>query len=155
MKLISQIAELEKHIEHHCEINLKVSSAPVGWHIEHSLMVVSGITYHILKSNPKDYKWQFSLSKTIIFLTRKIPRGKSKAPSLVDPKNYTLDAIQDFLIKAKASPEKYLAMDKDQFFLHPYFGNLKSKDALKLLEIHTEHHLGIIQDILMKNLCVL
>ncbi len=155
MKLISQIAELEKYIEHHCEINLKVSSAPVGWHIEHSLMVVSGITYHILKSNPKDYKWQFSLSKTIIFLTRKIPRGKSKAPSLVNPKEYSLDAIQDILIKGKASAEKYHSMDKDQFFLHPNFGNLKSKDALKLLEIHTEHHLSIIQDILMKNLCVL
>jgi hypothetical protein len=152
MKLISQIAELEKYIEHHCEVNLEVSSAPVGWHIEHSLMVVFGITYQILKSDPKDYKWQFSLSKTMIFLTRKIPRGKSKAPSLVDPKNYTLDAIQDFLIKAKAGPEKYHSMHKDQFFLHPYFGNLKSRDALNLLEIHTAHHLSIIQDILMKNL---
>jgi len=152
MKLISQIAELEKYIENHSEVNLEVSSAPVGWHIEHSLMVISGITYQILKSDPKNYKWQFSLSKIIIFLTNKMPRGKVKAPSQVDPKNYTLDAIQDFLIKAKASPLKYAEMEKNKFFLHPYLGNIKSNGGLKLLEIHTRHHLDIIHDILKKNL---
>lgn len=35
----------------------------------------------------------------------------------------------------------------NKFFEHPYFGKLKLKQTITFLEIHTNHHLEIIQDI--------
>lgn len=34
------------------------------------------------------------------------------------------------------------------FFKHPYFGNLNVKDAIKMLKLHTRHHIDIINDII-------
>jgi hypothetical protein len=40
-------------------------------------------------------------------------------------------------------------VSKDHFFEHPYFGKLKLKETIRFLEIHTTHHLSIIEDIVI------
>jgi hypothetical protein len=40
-------------------------------------------------------------------------------------------------------------VSRDHFFEHPYFGKLKLKETIRFLEIHTQHHLDIIRDIIM------
>jgi hypothetical protein len=39
--------------------------------------------------------------------------------------------------------------EKNQFFPHPFLGNLNKKQTIHFLSIHTLHHLKIINDILV------
>jgi len=78
--------------------------------------------------------------KIIVFTRKKIPRGRAKSPKIVIPKKY------DELSLEKDC--KNSIIDKDKYFKHPYFGDLKLDKAIQFLEIHTNHHLEIIHDIL-------
>jgi hypothetical protein len=39
-------------------------------------------------------------------------------------------------------------MRQEQYFHHPFFGHLKLNKTIKFLEIHTNHHLQIIHEII-------
>ena len=146
--LESLLNKLEHHIPNSESINLQVSQTTVGWQIEHSLLTINGIVSAVQKSNPKDYNWKFSLMKLIILATKKIPRGKAKAPKVVVPKALiNNDDLQEHLSKTRDAIKLLEMVSKDRFFEHPYFGKLKLKETIRFLEIHTDHHLNIIEDI--------
>ena len=67
-------------------VNSSVSSANVGWHIEHSLLVIIKMISALTASDPAQYKWKFNLARAIVFTINKFPRGKGKAPDAVNPK---------------------------------------------------------------------
>jgi hypothetical protein len=143
------ITQLELGIPQFEKQNLSVSYSNVGWHIEHSLMVFNSIIETTSKSNPKDYKWSFNLKRMVIFAKEKIPRGIAKAPRSVLPKmDYTRESLLNHLEKAKVKLEELIKMDHQLFFNHPGFGNLRLKQTIKFLAIHTKHHLDIIKEIL-------
>jgi hypothetical protein len=133
---------------HSDKLNTNISSASVGWHIEHSLMTIEKISKAVIKSDPTAYKWSFRMPRFIVFTLNKIPRGKAKAPSVVQPIS---SATQDELIQHLNTINELLPelnkLESNKFFSHPYFGDLKLKKAIQCLEIHTHHHLKIIQDI--------
>jgi hypothetical protein len=80
--------------------------------------------------------------------TKKIPRGKAKAPKVVVPKEgVTIANLEQHLAKARDAIKALEFVSKNHFFKHPYFGNLKKKQTILFLEIHTQHHLKIILDI--------
>jgi hypothetical protein len=148
-KLELLIAELESKIPHSDKINLSVSSAPVGWHIEHTLMASLQIIGAVKKSNPADYEWKFNLSKIFVFTLNKIPRGKAKAPKSVMPVN---EINKDNLIKdtmaLKEKIKELTGLHPNSFFVHPFFGKLNLKATIRMLRIHTQHHISIIDDII-------
>ena len=88
-KLSQCIDQLEKKIILHEKINLAVSQSSIGWHIDHSLLVINGIVAQLKNSNPNQYKWRFNLSRFYIQTINKIPRGKGKAPKIVQPTETT------------------------------------------------------------------
>jgi hypothetical protein len=59
-KLDNLLDQLEANISHYETLNQKVSEANVGWHIEHSLLSLNGVTNLLIKSNPNDYTWKFN-----------------------------------------------------------------------------------------------
>lgn len=129
--------------------NVKVSKAPVSWHLQHSLLVIIKITEAVKKSNPADYKWKFNLVKSIVLAIGKFPRGKGEAPATVQPQGeINEETINAALIKAKASLAAYNSLPPDSFFTHPNFGELNIKPTLRFLKIHTKHHLKIIDEII-------
>ncbi|MEY4962937.1 MAG: hypothetical protein RLZZ323_256 [Bacteroidota bacterium] len=143
--------KLEHHISSSELINLQVSQSTIGWQIEHSLLTINGIVSAVQKSNPKDYNWKFSLVKWVVLATKKIPRGKAKAPKVVVPKAaINSDDLQKHLTKTRGAIKVLEMVSKDHFFEHPYFGKLKLKETIRFLEIHTTHHLNIIEDIVSK-----
>lgn len=147
-KLNLLVDALEKSILDFKKINLKISNSTVGWQIEHSLLTINKITNALSKSNPDDYKWSFKLSRIIVFTLNKIPRGKAKAPEIVIPHdNITIESLTHHIAVTNSSIEILSKLSNDKFFTHPYFGDLKLKQAIKMLEIHTDHHLKIIREI--------
>ena len=147
--LESIINDYESKISQFEKSNSDVSAGNVGWHIEHILLSTNGIIARLSNSNPADFQWKFNIKKLMVFSIGKIPRGKAKAPKHVAPKeDYTLESLKEHLLKTKKSLAKLVQTDPDQFFEHPYFGHLKKKQSIYFLEIHANHHLAIINDIL-------
>jgi hypothetical protein len=150
MNKISQLIEvLASKIAHFEKINNAVSSSPVGWHIEHTLLVLINVTENIKLSKPEEFKANFNFVRTIVFALNKMPRGKGKAPKSVQPTmDITLEGLKTKVTLAQEKVNELYNLDKNKHFAHPYFGNVKLKGCIKFLGIHTSHHIKIIEDII-------
>jgi hypothetical protein len=147
-ELERQLDLLESKISEYELLNTSISASNIGWHIEHSLLVISGIIETTANSNPEDYKFTFNWRQIIVFVQRKIPRGKSKAPKVVLPQNnYSIESLTQNVSSTRAKLEKLKQLEKGKYFKHPGLGNLNLKQTVKFLEIHTNHHLKIINEI--------
>lgn len=143
------IDELEQHILFLDKTNASVSKASVGWHIEHSLKVLTQIIDAVEKSDPNTYKWRFNLKSTLVLSFNKIPRGKGKAPKTVLPEgNITHDTLKHHVEKTRFMMNKIENLHPNHYFKHPYFGDMNLKPTKKFIAIHTNHHLKIIKDII-------
>lgn len=146
--LAALLDQLEHYIPKNEFVDLQVSQSTVGWQIEHSLLTLNGIITAIQNSNPIKYRRNISIMKWMILATKKIPRGKAKAPKVVVPKEVITRAdLEQHLAKAKDAIKVLEFVSQNHFFTHPYFGDLKKKQTILFLEIHTHHHLKIIRDI--------
>jgi hypothetical protein len=148
-KLELLISELETKITHSNKLSKAVSASSAGWHIDHSLLVVFNVTEAVKKSNPQEYKWEFNVSRFFVFGLNFFPRGKGKAPKSVVPKEEVTE--EKLRAGVQAMKEKIKELDglhPNSFFKHPYFGNLNLKGTIKMLELHTRHHIKIIDDII-------
>jgi hypothetical protein len=150
MKNIDAIMpELANYIADYNQSNQAISEVSVGWHIEHSLLVIKQITATVAQSEPKLYKSKFNVKRFFFFLTKTIPRGKAQAPKVVIPvEEITVDSLQESLKNTYLAITYLKDCEENQYFMHPFFGQLNKKQTIKFLAIHTEHHLKIIRDIL-------
>ena len=148
-KLLQVLNDFEKQAPLYLKNNKMVSEANVGWHIMHSCLVITSISEAIMKSDPALYKMKFSWKAFLVLLFNKIPRGKAKAPSFTHPANeVSLDLILQHIADARKSAELLLTTNKNKYFTHPIFGDLRLPVAIKFLYVHTNHHEKIIKDIL-------
>ncbi len=128
-----------------------VSQGSVGWHVEHSLLVLEGITRLLAQSDPQEYQWTFNFRRVFVLLGKKIPRGRAQSPESVKPKQEpTETALRAHLAQTQTALVPLQSIPENHFFKHPFLGNLPKKQALLFLFIHTRHHLLIIRDILGK-----
>jgi hypothetical protein len=149
-KLEALIRQLECKILAQTATNTSVSAASVGWHIEHSLLVVNSIMNTLQKSDPAQYKWKFNLNKLLVMsVLNKMPRGRGKAPEVVKPKgDFTSESLKNHVESTIKRLPALNSLDSNSHFKHPYFGQLNLKSAIHFIEIHTKHHLEIVDDIL-------
>lgn len=149
--LLTLLSELESKLPFIEQKKEAVSQASVGWHLEHSLLAMVKMISATEHSNPADYKWKFNFKRSIVLLLGKIPRGRAKAPAAVKPGD-TISAgtIIPLLEKAKQKAELFEKLNSNKYFTHPVFGDVKLKQAGRIIAIHTAHHLAIINDILNK-----
>lgn len=148
-KLDNLLNQLEANVSRHETLNQNISQANVGWHIEHSLLTINRITNFLIKSNPNDYQWNFNLIRIVLMTTKKFPRGKGKAPEVVQPKgNIDRNSLLTHILLTRNKINELNTLPKDKYFEHPYFGKMKLKQSMGFLEIHTKHHLDIIDDII-------
>lgn len=151
-KLKKLIQDLESKIPNQEILNPTISKSSVGWHIEHTLLTMNLVIGALQKSNPENYKRTFNFYRVLVFAMNKIPRGKAKAPKIVQPKeDFNIESLKSHLEKAKAKLAELNSLSNKNYFEHPYFGHLTLKPTIKFLEIHTNHHLQIINDIIKSN----
>ena len=145
------LAQLESKIDAFETTNTAVSTSTIGWQIDHSLKVIIGIINQLKVSELRKLPLRFNFAKTVIFFTKTIPRGKAKAPKSVQSydKIEKVDLINQIEMARKLIIELE-ELDNKSNFKHPYFGQLNKIETIKFLKIHTNHHLKIVNDILMK-----
>ncbi|MFD2822804.1 DUF1569 domain-containing protein [Lacinutrix iliipiscaria] len=150
-KLTLLINALENHIEHHEVSNATISKANVAWHIDHSFKVINKVSLSLQSSDPSLYKNNFSVLGKIFFTLGFFPRGKARAPKYVKPPEVVLkeDLIHQ-LQDARAAIKTLPQLDKNAFFKHPIFGNINTSRVTRFLELHTNHHLKIIKEIMSR-----
>ncbi|WP_242156174.1 DUF1569 domain-containing protein [Aestuariivivens sediminis] len=141
--------QLEAYISLKDKRNEMVSKASVGWQIDHSLKVFIAVCNWIENSNPADYKKQFNFWRLILFPLGYIPRGKARSPkSVLPPEVITTEDLINQLKIARHHAKRLKSLPQNAYFKHFIFGMLTSKQTLRFLEMHTNHHLKIIKDIL-------
>ena len=147
-KIVKQLEELSTYIYQFDRQNVSVSNANIGWQIDHSLRVMNQVITALLSSNPAEYKPKFNWRKSYIFFTKKIPRGKVRAPKGVLP---TEEITESSLISSVELAHKNIVLlgncEPNHFFVHPFFGQVNVRETFVFIEVHTEHHLKIIRDI--------
>ena len=149
MLLQKELTELEQFIEHAQKNNPSVSSRGVDWHLDHTLMSIIGIIKRLEASSPEDYKANFSLARFFVFTRGSIPRGRGKAPKVVNPEQVrSADELYKQLELAKLAAQRLKELPKNSHFKHPYFGVLNRQNTLRFLQIHTQHHIKIMSDII-------
>lgn len=147
-KLNNQVLELETRIEN-MELKIdSISSSSVGWHLEHSCLVINGVIDVIKTTDPSEFKRKFNFPKLYCFTMKTFPRGKSKAPRPVRPEENTdRNRLEEHLKITKENVQKLSTLDEVQFFRHKIFGDLRLNDTILFLELHTKHHLKIVEEI--------
>ena len=141
--------ELENKIPNQELLNPSVSKSSVGWHIEHILLTMNLVLESIQKSNPENYKRTFNFNRILVFTLNKIPRGRVRAPKAVQPnEDFNSDSLKNHLEKVKINLEKLGILSANNYFEHPFMGQLNLKSTIKFIKIHTKHHLNIIKEII-------
>lgn len=145
-KLISKI---ELYIPEKDMRNDSVSKSDIGWQLDHTLKVINGVCGIMIKTNPNKYKKDFNLMRTVLFPLCYIPRGRAKSPKIVLPPSIVLkENLYAQLQSARINIDNVKALPKTSHFKHHVFGMLSKKQTLRFIEIHTKHHLKIVNDIL-------
>ena len=149
-KMYDLLQEIESNIIHSEVRNERVSKSNIAWHLDHSLKVINSVAT-VLQKSPADYKWNFNLKRDYFLFIKRIPRGKAKAPKAVQSLNeITTPSIERQLRTARHLIQEMETMDPKTNFIHPYIGKLNLKQAFTFIQIHTQHHLKIIDDIQKK-----
>jgi hypothetical protein len=147
-ELTNKLFELNRQVSFIDKVELSVSKSNVGWHISHSLKAIIGISRALKKSNFLAYKWQFNLNRVLVLTTGIIPRRKGKSPKSAEPEGeITIEKLRIEFLLANELIHDLKLVSKNSYFNHPYFGDLNMKSAKLFMEIHTNHHLKIIKDI--------
>ncbi len=145
----SELNKIEHYLVHRDSLNTEVSKVAVAWHLDHSLKVINGIFDRLQASDPKKYKKKFNAPRLFSFTFGFIPRGRAQSPkSVLPPDTINTGDIVEQLVLARDKMVGLQALDEKSNFKHPVFDRLNKKQAKRFIEIHTRHHLKIVNDIL-------
>jgi len=145
----NKVQALSDYLTQSEKVQPAISSVSVGWHIEHSLLVIKQITSTVAQSDPALFKQQFNFKRFCVFFLNFFPRGKAQAPKVVLPSIELNHQALEESIKHTYQALDYLKdCQTNQYFMHPIFGQLNKNQTIRFLAIHTNHHLKIIKEIL-------
>lgn len=150
IKILNQLlSQIEKNIPNKTLKNPSVSKSDIGWQLDHALKVFNAVSNWTINSNPKEYKREFNMWRSVLFPLCYIPRGKVKAPKhVLPPKIIEPIDLKTQLQTAKAQIKKLKTLPEKAYFKHFIFGMLSKKQTLRFLQMHTNHHLKIVNAIL-------
>jgi len=147
--------ELEEMVEKTMNKDLldeNTSIRGVDWHLDHTYRVIISVSKLLVRSNPDEYKRDFNLSRSVVFMTNTIPRGKGRAPmSVITSDEITEESLKALHTKSTELLNEIKSLPAHCFFKHPIFGILDLEMSKQFIKIHTIHHLKIMREILKNN----
>ncbi|MDU8887059.1 DUF1569 domain-containing protein [Yeosuana sp. MJ-SS3] len=144
-----QLIEVESYFKYKDVLNNKISDVSVGWQIYHILKVINVVADSIKVSRPEDYKTNLNEYREKYFTKKYLPRGVARAPKgVLPPESFSLENLNELQNLAKQNVHDIETLESHANFVHFIFGLLNKRETQLFLEIHTEHHLKIIRDIL-------
>lgn len=148
MFLDTELIELKSNSTNKDLFDEGISVKGIDWHIDHSYRVIVEVCKLLIRSNPDDYKRDFNLSRSVIFMTNVIPRGKGRSPKhVVAVDEITDKSLSELHEKSLKTISEISNLPAHSFFKHPVFGNLDLEMSKQFIKIHTIHHLKIIREI--------
>lgn len=148
MVLEKELNELEGMMEFATLQSEQVSKRGIDWHLDHCLRIINNVSDILKKSDPKDYKWKFNLTRFFIFAKGAIPRGKARSPKAVNNKEaIKVEDLHAMLSDARMKVKDLKELPENANFKHPYFGYINRDKTIKFLSLHTTHHYKIMKDI--------
>ena len=149
--LDAQLVQIAEHFDNRKLKNEAISNADVAWHLDHTLKVINNISANLAQSDPEAYTSNFNIQRIIVHTTGIIPRGAAQSPkSVMPPDAVLLDSLHIQLALARQNMIKIDKLNEHAFYSHAVFGNLNRDATRRFLEVHTQHHLKIIADILQE-----
>ncbi len=147
--LIDPLDKIESLVPQRDRINEEVSKADVAWHLDHMLKTLNEITKSLQASNPANYKSGFNVARVMSLTFCYIPRGRAQSPSVVrPPDNIVTNDILSQLQTARNNIKLLNELDNKAHFKHPVFGRIDKAKSIRFIEVHTIHHLKIVNDII-------
>lgn len=147
--LTEEINKLEGLIAYHERLLPSVSAASVGWHIDHSLRAIIGMSKALQKSDPAQYRPKLSWSGWWVQMLGWFPRGRGQAPAaVVTTRAVTPDSLHSLVQAGRQMLTACAALPATSHFKHPAFGIHNKAQTIRLMIVHTRHHRRIIRDIL-------
>lgn len=153
------LAHIDRFNELGTNVNLlarQVSHWSVGDHFEHVLMVNNLIADKLLgRDTTGQTREGINLIGRIVLLTGFIPRGRAQAPQNLTPNGKVSlpDLIASHRERLEQIDKSIDSMRQDSVrFKHPVFGGLDKMQWLRFMEVHTRHHMKIVDDILRHTL---
>lgn len=149
MSIEQLLVRIEGYLPYSSEENTNVSLRGVDWHLDHILKVINAISTALINSDPKAYTPKWSIGKTFILTTAYIPRGRGRSPKDLNNRDtININDLTKQLKEARTNLNSLKHLSQQHFVKHPYFGDLRLKQAMKFIMIHSHHHIKIIKDII-------
>ena len=147
--LDNQLLEIEQYFSQRDIKNISVSQANVAWHLDHTLKTINNVCMALQDSNPEEYNSTFNFRRILVHTLGNIPRGIAQSPPSVQPPEIILlDSLISQLNEAREHVHQISNLEEHTYFAHPVFDHLDRDQSRRFLEVHTNHHLKIIKDIL-------
>lgn len=144
-----QLAEMEALFPERDALSTEVSQVPIAWHLDHMLKTINNITAELASSDPATFNGSFDVTRVMALTFNYMPRGKAQAPDAVRPPDIIhTEALERQLEEARMNLRKVFQYHEQTHFEHPVFGDIDRGNTLRFIEVHTNHHLKIIRDIL-------
>ena len=143
------VQSLEQFIAHKQVLVPRVSQASVGWHLQHSALVIQNIIKAMQAADPVAFQPRRGFWKTLVLTSGRMPRGRARAPKRSMPPQL-LEKDEEVNAEIRTAVElvpTIASMHQHAHFMHPVFGHLNVRQAIRLMNIHTRHHILIIRDI--------
>ena len=148
--MAERMAELAGYLAYRDVISPEISQADIAWQLDHTLKAIIGLTEGLENSDPEFYALNFNIARTLVFTAGDFPRGVAQAPESVRPPEVITDtALLSQLALARTKIELLQNLPERSSYDHAQFGLLNRNQVARLIEVHTDHHLKIIRDILV------
>ncbi|MCW8130243.1 MAG: DinB family protein [Planctomycetota bacterium] len=152
-RLVDRMIRLQTRCGEAARRKSAVSEWCVGQHLEHVLKVNGNILRLMSIPFGNDPSVQPPTPEQLLILTNGIPRGKIKAPVIVQPTltEYTglKAAYEQQIAEYRMLSNRVAEIDASKgVFPHPGLGGLTRAQWLWFGEVHTAHHEKIVEEIL-------